>query len=197
MNAMAGLRRIVLFALFILVLSSRADAALIIFDMCTEASLCNELEFHTHLQPGGQITTSLENTFVRRVLSFGINIAPDATMSSGAALVSLGAGDVGPYGTFTDRFETPPQFFNYLLTFRDADGRFSDDLEPFFANSLGVFLAAEVLNTQTGTTGFVAARLVDASPVPEPGTMLLCASGLALIARRARRRRDGQPSPTD
>jgi hypothetical protein len=49
-------------------------------------------------------------------------------------------------------------------------------------------MAADVRDVRTGATGFVAGRLIDVTPVPEPGTMLLCAPGLVVIARRVRGR---------
>jgi PEP-CTERM motif-containing protein len=187
-------RQAVMLALLMLALSSRANAASIIFDMCTEASVCNALNFATQLQPGGEITSWLGGSSLR-VVEFGINYSSDVTSRflHGPLLppfTPLGAGEIGPYGLFTARWQPPDELapgYNILLEFRDPDGRLPDDLAPFFENSQGIFMASEVRNVRTGATGFVAARLINVTPVPEPGTMLLCASGLVVIARRVRR----------
>lgn len=177
-----------------LALSSRADAALIIFDFCTEPALCNKVEFQTERQPSGVIDSSFGGAGID-VLQFGINYASeiDVTFRLGAATPTalLGPGTIGPYGLFTQRWMGPP-VENYQLigiTFRDPDGPLPHNLAPFFENGNGFFFGAEVRDERTGATGFVSATLTDMTPVPEPGTLLLCASGLALIARRARSRR--------
>ena len=192
-----GLRtttRVVTLMVFLLVPAARANAATIIFDFCTTPSLCNEVSFLPQRQPGGQITSSLGGSGID-ILAFGINFAPDVNVSffwpPSNPTATLGPGTIGPYGEFAQRWAGPPveNFQNILIEFRDPDGPFPDALAPFFENSDGFFIAAQIQDSQTGETGFVAARLNDITPVPEPGTMLLCASGLALIARRARRRR--------
>lgn len=177
-----------------LALSSRADAASIIFDSCTEPALCNKVEFQTVRQPNGVIDSSFGGAGID-VLQFGINYASeiDVTFRLGAATPTalLGPGAIGPYGPFTQRWlGPPPENFQLIgITFRDPGGPLPHSLAPFFENGNGVFFAAEVRDERSGATGFVATTLTDMTPVPEPGTLLLFASGLALIARRARARR--------
>ena len=184
--------RIATLAALVLLASSRANAATIIFDMCTVASLCDGVNFFpvqytNHLQPTGSIDGSFGGSFID-VLSFGINFS-GASLNMSPTLPSLGPGEIGPYGTFSSRFEGPPlEFFRLIfLQFVPPTGQpFSNDLAPFFANSQGIVFAAEVRNFQTGDQGFIAARLDDQTPVPEPGTMTLLGLGLAYAARRAR-----------
>ncbi|HUQ89562.1 MAG TPA: PEP-CTERM sorting domain-containing protein [Vicinamibacterales bacterium] len=188
------MQRIVLAVVIVLALVPvRANAATIVFDMCTVASLCNLLELHTTLQPGGEIDVSVPGN-VAVIISpegFGINYGSGVNVTLNSVPGPyIGPGEIGPYGFFEQRWDGPSVTgSNYFFaTFRDVDGRFSSDLEPFFENSQGIFAAAHVRNQNTGETGFVAAELRNATPVPEPGTMLLLGSGLVAIFRRTRRR---------
>lgn len=190
-------RRLLTFVLFgVLGISARANAATIIFDMCTVASLCGQVEYRNDLQlSDGNVVGSLTNqtTFGIRILDFGINLDPGVEFYSlhgplAGPYTPLGAGSVGPYGNFTTRFLPPANNqFNLIFGLDDPNGPFASALAPFFENTQGVFFAAQVLDNKTGVTGFVAARLNDAAPVPEPGTLLLFGTGLAAVARRARR----------
>ena len=108
-SASAAITRVIAIMSAFLALSSRADAALIVFDVCTEASLCGAVEFQTMLQPGGVIDSSFGGV---DVLEFGINYSSDIDVSfrSGASspTAALGPGEIGPYGRFTQRWTGPP-----------------------------------------------------------------------------------------
>lgn len=189
------MRRIVLVAVAVLgIWPSRASAeAVILFDQCTVVSLCNRVFFQAHLQPGGEITASLGGTAID-VLEFGLNYSSGVDLqfmwAPSNPTAVLGPGEIGPYGTFAQRWQGPPleNFQHILMEFRDPNGRLPGDLAPFFENAGGIFLAAQVMDSQTGATGFVAARLNDISPVPEPGTLTLFGLGLAAVVRKVRRR---------
>ena len=190
-TSLRQVRSAMLVAVTLFVCAPRADASsLILFETCTQASLCNDqLHFNIQLQPGGYITVALAPQFnFAEVLEFGFNLRSDVTATirdPRSGVIALGSGEVGPFGTFTHRFEGIP--FGFVADL-EAGGTLRDPFAPFFLNALGFSMAAEIRDRQTGVTGFVAAEgLVDMAPVPEPGSMLLLATGLA-AAWRVRRK---------
>src|SRR5207253_2367748 len=99
-------RQAVMFAVLMLALSSRANAAGIIFDFCTEPSVCNRLFFSTILQPGGEITSSVGSLdpFLK-IVEIGINSSEaESDFHYGGPpshpFTPLGAGEIGPYRLF-------------------------------------------------------------------------------------------------
>jgi hypothetical protein len=199
-----------LLVLLLMGLASRASAATIIFDTCTLAGVCDQLFLQTTLRPDGKVSAVLTSPTVNvpNPLGFGINLLgfgqpgwqittglPGARYT-GTGLSSFTPVPIGPYGTFNWsldlNFPANPILVEHLFA---RPGGFTSDLGPFTPNALGFIAAAHVRNRITGVTGDVAARVpeppVNPTPVPEPASMLLFGSGLALIARRVYQRSAG------
>ncbi len=63
--------------------------------------------------------------------------------------------------------------------------------------NLRLGLAANVTNAQGGPESFFIGTAQTAEPVPEPATMILLGTGLAVVAAKMRKRRKGQPDGQD
>jgi hypothetical protein len=195
---------VVVLLLGLALVPARARAATIIFDACTDASYCNQVWMTTSLQPDRTVALQLisPNYWIDADDIWGVNLAlaPGWAVGIGSRAVlnaAFSQSDVtiGPYGTFAWAKDGPFLDFDSVIltmTFR-KEGGFSSDLEPFVPNELGFIAAAQVrARDDGGDPAFVAARLpsvVNPVPIPEPGTILLFASGLGLMTRRLRDRR--------
>ena len=181
-----------LIAAALFISAARADAAtLLIFDTCSEPSLCGtQVHFNAVLQPGGYVSASLAPQFnIAEVIRYGINSTATAMITSPrTGVIALGPGSIGPFGSFDQLFEGAPFGMNFDL--RDPFSPFTHELDPLFLNSLGFSMAAEIRDRRTGVTGFIATGLNDMTPVPEPASMLLLGTGLLAAARAARKRRE-------
>lgn len=186
----------------LLAISSPASAATIIFDICSDSSLCNQLTLNTTLS-GGAIDVNVSGTSGYGIFgdtgnnrAFGINInGSGVSFSNISSGFTFGGTDqqINGYGFFEYYFDGPHTGTDALLplTFTvSRTGGFLSDLDLFETNAAGYLAAAHLRNNQTGLTGFVAADDLggggNPSPIPEPGTMLLVSTGL-LAAWRARR----------
>lgn len=178
----------------VLLVARPAHAATLVFAECTESSLCGLVTFTNQAQPDPGYTNGWVSGFRIEYFEFGVNVAPDVAVSmefDPTSMPFLGPGEIGPYGTFTHRWDATshPFGYNLVLGFKAGDGSFEHLLAPFFENDQGFTMAVRVRNSETGASGFVAAPLVDVAVVPEPGTMILFGTGALLAARAARRKR--------
>ncbi len=105
----------------------------------------------------------------------------------GASLVDTGAPiytaiiDGAPVRTLLD----PPQAFSTTTSTTIGPAAFGPE---FFAGSAGAGIAMQIQFTLSPGDGASFSSVFNVVPVPEPGTLMLVASGIAGIAARGRRR---------
>lgn len=181
-----------------------AAAATILFDVCSEGSLCNILTATTTLNgsaidvavtaPGGYGLFGASGA--NRALGFNV-VGSEAglTVSNLTSGFSLAGTDmnVDGMGLFEYVLNGPStgsaSFLPLTFTVSRTAG-FLSDLDLFEVNSAGYIFAAHIRNESTGLTGFTAATGIPVNtPVPEPASMLLLGTGLAAVAAHRRRRR--------
>jgi len=107
--------------------------------------------------------------------------------ADGASLVDTGAPiyaaiiDGAPVRTLLD----PPQAFSTTTSTTFGPAAFGPEV---FAGSAGAFIAMQIQFTLSPGDAASFSSVFDVVPVPEPGTLMLVASGIAGIAARGRRR---------
>lgn len=90
--------------------------------------------------------------------------------------------------------EMEPNYFSaFILTLTLSDGTSLGQLVPGYAGAKffgwsGADVTAMTLSSADGSGGFAFGRMVEAAPVPEPGTMLLLGSGLVGLAGWGRKK---------
>jgi hypothetical protein len=169
-----------------------AADAVIPFTACTVPAFCAG-SVMVIIQPGAKLSVTVGGPY--DVVEFGINFT-DLQVGSFVfppqGLTLLGPGDIGPYGSFTQRWAAPvvADGINVLVEFQDLLGRIPNGtaIAPFFNNADGFVVAVQGYNPRTDVTGFAAASLNNAIVSPEPGTLVLMGSGLAWLVRRRVRR---------
>ena len=179
--------------------------AIVIFDVCGGRSECGPwLKIGLDARhdgtglPGGDVRVEFINTIIHGPNAFGFNIAGS---HDGLRFFNLSNGytvggtdeNINPFGTFEFSIDGPPAqtFGTPRLSFWiGRDGGFLDPRSVFALNEAGYLAAVNAFNffdaSQTFTAG--ADDVSNLTTVPEPGTMMLLATGLA-AAWRARRSR--------
>lgn len=196
----------VLIALGLTVFAAPASAgAVIIFDVCGSAdcfTLGHGIVFNFDARqdgtgfPGGAVDVRFSGRPYGDN-AFGFNVAGDqpatiSNLSTGFTLSGFNE-TIGPFGTFEFVIDAPPGGRGGLSFTLMREGGFFDYNDVFAINAAGYAGAANMTSSPFPgfplQTALVAgdADVLIGTPVPEPGTMMLLATGLA-AAWRVRRR---------
>lgn len=187
-------------------LATPVQAATIIFDSCSEPSLCNQMTMTTTLN-GSAIDVSVTAPAGYGIfgdsganLAFGFNVNGSelgltvTIHSTGFELGDPNQDLGGGFGDFEYIIEGPHTGNGALLPLEFTVMRtlgFLTASDLFEGNDPGGYIAAAHLrnsDTRNGITGFGAAQIPGGNTaVPEPATMMLLGTGL-LMAVRARKR---------
>jgi hypothetical protein len=195
--------------LFAAPLTSPAWAAAIVhFDTCAPAqSSCGQRIFlvpdaaHDDTgQWGGDVVIKFSpgGLYGPTALGFNISGSGAVTISNVSTGFTVGAPEqmIGPFGSFEFTINGPPALGNNSGVLRftlSREGGFLNEMDIFEMNAAGYLAGANLFtfNFPTGTlTTFTGGsdRIEVFSPVPEPGSMILLATGLAAAFRTLRRR---------
>lgn len=187
-------------------LAAPASAAVIVFDECAPAATCGNSSGYAVIDldargdgtglPGGPVNVQVNFGQLFGPGAFGFNIAGSQaglTISNLTPGFSFGGTNesIGPFGTFEYIIDGPPQgtYFPVLRFTIGRDDGFLDADAVLEVNTAGYLAGGTRFDffdpSNTFTIG--ASQTLDLAPVPEPGTMMLLATGLA-AAWRARRR---------
>jgi hypothetical protein len=143
--------------------------------------------------PGGDARIDFINNIIYGDNAFGFNIAGShdgLRLFDFSPGYSVGGTDesIGPWGTFQYLIDGPPPRSSSLSFWIGRDEGFMDPMQVLALNDAGFLAGANAYDffdpSQTATWG--ANQYLNNAPVPEPGTMLLLATGLA-AAWRGRR----------
>jgi hypothetical protein len=183
-----------------------AAAATIPFDVCTsfDFSACGGVSLTIRAFEGtGRTVVSVDTSGARRIvndaLAFGFWPAGDPLfITPPNVAVTNNPVDHPRFGAFPNSIDfliDTPTISGFSFTFQSMDG--SMILNPFAMNFNGNMAFVHIRNIETGAESFQGMRLfpgqqaevIPMAPaaVPEPGTLMLVATGLA-AAWRARRR---------
>jgi hypothetical protein len=187
--------------------SPASAGALIIFDHCAGVPGCEAMtqpwltvdldaRHDGTGQPGGDVFVNVLNPTVFGPNALGFNISGSQAglrifdLSPGYSVGGTGEA-IGPFGIFDFSIDGPAaqRFGNPRLTFWiGRDGGFLDAFDVFALNEAGFLAGANVSNFFDPSVTFTSAAddISNLAPVPEPGTMVLLGTGLAVAWRKRR-----------